>query len=125
MKYTDLDEFTIHYLIAAMWSTSDGSDETGGDPIDKTFDLCDFSEPALLAACRDCDAFREQAGELLNNLDNEQAGHDFWLTREHHGAGFWDRGLGEVGDKLTKIAYSFGEGDLYVGDDGLLHFSSE
>lgn len=23
--------------------------------------------------------------------DDERAGHDFWLTRAGHGAGFWDR----------------------------------
>ena len=31
----------------------------------------------------------------------ECIGHDFWLTSQGHGAGFWDRGLGEVGDTLT------------------------
>lgn len=31
----------------------------------------------------------------------EHIGHDFWLTSQGHGAGFWDRGLGEVGDTLT------------------------
>lgn len=31
----------------------------------------------------------------------EHVGHDFWLTSQGHGAGFWDRGLGEVGDTLT------------------------
>ena len=31
----------------------------------------------------------------------EQVGHDFWLTSQGHGAGFWDRGLEELGDTLT------------------------
>ena len=34
-------------------------------------------------------------------IDWESVGHDFWLTSQGHGAGFWDRGLGELGDKLT------------------------
>lgn len=123
LNHTDLDDFTTHYLIAAMWSTTDESDpETGGDPIDDNYDLGDFSEEALLDARKDCDAFRKQAGELLNHISDEQAGHDFWLTREGHGAGFWDRGLGQVGDELSEIARSFGNGNLYVGDDGMLHF---
>lgn len=29
---------------------------------------------------------------LLNDQTIEQAGHDLWLTRCGHGAGFWDRG---------------------------------
>ncbi len=44
----------------------------------------------------------------------ENIGHDFWLTRNGHGVGFWDRDLGEVGEKLTKIAESFGTAHLYV-----------
>jgi hypothetical protein len=53
----------------------------------------------------------------------DYAGHDFWLTRNHHGCGFWDRGLGELGDQLTKASQQFDEIDLYVGDDGKLYFS--
>jgi hypothetical protein len=39
----------------------------------------------------------EQSGQTP-----EQIGHDFWLTRQGHGAGFWDRGLGKIGDQLTE-----------------------
>jgi hypothetical protein len=38
-----------------------------------------------------------------------QCGHDFILTRNHHGAGFWDRGYGEAGRRLTAAAQAFGE----------------
>ena len=50
-----------------------------------------------------------------------RAGHDFWLTRNGHGAGYWDRGLGEVGDALTTAAEVYGSCDLYVGDDGKIY----
>ena len=50
------------------------------------------------------------------------AGHDFWLTRNGHGCGYWDgdwpKGIG-VG--LDKLAHKFGEFDLFVGDDGLIY----
>lgn len=52
-----------------------------------------------------------------------QAGHDFWLTRNGHGAGFWDRDLGSVGDALTAAAHVWGPIDLYVGDDNLIYGS--
>ncbi|AVD99834.1 hypothetical protein SEA_FLAPPER_91 [Gordonia phage Flapper] len=39
----------------------------------------------------------------------EHFGHDFLLTRDGHGAGFWDRGLGDLGDYLTTIAKGYGE----------------
>jgi hypothetical protein len=79
----------------------------------------------------DCSAFMEENGALIaqalavDGYSIEQAGHDFWLTRNRHGAGFWDRGLGEVGDKLTEAAHSEGGVDLYVGDDDLVHASGE
>lgn len=38
-----------------------------------------------------------------------QFAHDFILTAQHQGAGFWDRGYGDIGDKLTELAQSFGE----------------
>lgn len=38
-----------------------------------------------------------------------RAGHDFWLTRGGHGTGFWDRGLGELGDRLSDAAQAYGE----------------
>ncbi|AXQ62124.1 hypothetical protein SEA_SKYSAND_91 [Gordonia phage Skysand] len=38
-------------------------------------------------------------------------GHDYLLTRDGHGAGFWDRGLGDLGDYLTDIAKTMGEHD--------------
>ena len=48
----------------------------------------------------------------------EQFAHDFWLTRNGHGSGFWDRGLGKLGDQLTEHSKTFGSCDLYVSDDG-------
>lgn len=32
------------------------------------------------------EAYKKEIGEAV-----EQAGHDFWLTRQGHGTGFWDR----------------------------------
>jgi hypothetical protein len=55
-------------------------------------------------------------------LGAEQIGHDFWLTRNGHGAGFWDRFTNGDGARhgriLTDAAHSYGESYLYVADDG-------
>ena len=50
-------------------------------------------------------------------LGTEEAGHDFWLTRNRHGSGFWDEDIGDVGRQLTEAACACGECNLYVGDD--------
>jgi hypothetical protein len=46
--------------------------------------------------------------------DPGQVGHDFILTRNGHGAGFWDRGLGELGKWLTGMAKPFGSQNAYA-----------
>lgn len=126
-KASDLDEFTTAYLECALWSSS-SYDENGenGIPLDEDYDIEDISEESLAAAVKDCEQFRELCIEQLGedafaDWSDEQAGHDFWLTRNGHGAGFWDRGL-ENGDELSKWARSFGSvhADAW---DGKVHFS--
>jgi len=78
----------------------------------------------------DCEAFVAKAGALLANAKEDRAdyiGHDFWLTRNGHGAGFWDTpkdwGGKENADAISEIAKGFGEVDLYAGDDGKIYQS--
>ena len=58
---------------------------------------------------RDLEQFLELCEDdlIASKLSPEQIGHDFILTRNGHGAGFWNRGLGEIGDRLTKWAKTF------------------
>lgn len=110
------DQMLHHYLGCAIWADSD-------DDI-HNMDIEDFDQNEILdKAKKDVDAFLDKTFDKINGvISPEQAGHDFWLTRCHHGAGFWDRGLGELGDELTKISHEFKPVDLEVGDDGYLHF---
>ncbi|CAB4240934.1 hypothetical protein UFOVP56_36 [uncultured Caudovirales phage] len=118
MSY-NIDEITRHYAAAALWSSVDDND----DPLDENYDLSDIDPDTLAAMRADCAAFVALADPLLieKGLNSAKIGHDFWLTRNGHGVGFWDRGLGEVGDKLTEIGERFKGVDLYVGDDGRLY----
>jgi hypothetical protein len=105
------------YIECLLWSSCDDQDE----PLDKNYDISDLAPETIEQIKKDCDAFIEKCGPLLDDLDDSQSGHDFWLTRNRHGVGFWDRGLGETGEQLTKIAHSFGERWAYVGDDGKIY----
>ena len=71
----------------------------------------------------DCLGFLSEASTLLakTSLTFESAGHDFLLTRNGHGAGFWDRGLGDVGDKLTDMAHNYGTIGLELGNNGRVY----
>lgn len=56
-------------------------------------------------------------------LDSEQCGHDFALTRNRHGAGFWDRkhrGAIEDAalDRLTEASHAYGSQDFILGVNG-------
>lgn len=53
-----------------------------------------------------------------SGLSFESAGLDFALTRNGHGAGYWDRGLGMLGDALTSLAKPYGSRTLGVALDG-------
>lgn len=117
MTKDDLDTFVEAYLECALWSSLDDS----GEPLDDTYDSGDIADDARTEMTRECTDFIDANTADLTNIDAGQAGHDFWLTRNHHGAGFWDRGLGDVGDRLTKAAHAYGDSDLYIGDDGKLY----
>lgn len=56
--------------------------------------------------------------EMHARMEPSQVGHDFWLTRNGHGAGFWDRGYGPLGNRLTETCKSCGSRDLYLDDNG-------
>lgn len=126
------DQFLTAYIEAALWSSTYQMEEEGEyfSLDDGKHELAPETEEAMLHDCADFFAYCEQVG--IDPLPEygchqysiaEKSGHDFWLTRNGHGAGYWDRGLGEVGDKLTEAAKTFGEADLYVGDDGLIYQS--
>lgn len=114
----NMDPFTHAYVEAALWSSSDDD----GTPLDQDKGIDDISDETFMTMIRDCHAFETKYANLLSEIDDEQAGHDFWLTREHHGAGFWDRGYPDnIGELLTNAAHSFGEFSLYIGDDGKIY----
>lgn len=47
-------------------------------------------------------------------------GHDIALTVNRHGAGFWDRGFGDLGDRLTTAAHKMRHYNVYVEDNQIL-----
>lgn len=116
------EKFLKGYLAAALWTTTDETNESGGEPLDKNYDTDDFSPTALEIAKKDCAAFQEANAADLADLDCEQAGHDFWLTRNRHGTGFWDRGYEAArAHRLTEAAHVYGSVDLWVAEDGLIY----
>lgn len=114
------------YLECALWSSTDDNDE----PFDKNYTLVDIAESTVLNAYYDLTQMCELADLTCIRWeefwDTEQFAHDFWLTRNGHGAGFWcrysdDDGY-EIGERLSDIARTFGNLDPVLGDDGKIYF---
>lgn len=112
-------KFAAAYCAAAMRSSTDAD----GNPLDDSRTFGDIGPATVVVMRADCERFQAENSELLSasGLTEEQAGFYFWLTRNGHGAGFWDQDLGEIGEKLFAVAKAFGSFDLYVGDDGYIH----
>ncbi len=135
-----MDEFTQAYIECALWTSIDDR-EGGSFPLDDTHSIDDIAPETLEEIIADCQAFQNSFGLLIAS-DLPRAGHDFWLTRNSHGAGFWDghwsspfteldddnaarmiQRYRTVGDYLTEMSKPFGSYDLYVGDDNLIYGS--
>lgn len=116
MKYTNdfFQSVLDSYINCALWVTFDeleNEDAIYSDSMDK--------------AKLDVKSFLNSAPE--NNIEPQQIGHDLFLTRNGHGAGFWDRYLDEketklrviakdLGNKLTVIAEKMGTVDVFIQD---------
>jgi hypothetical protein len=122
LELTDLDTFTQQFLEAAFFTEEDRlkeeAVESGLDPDKHDFD---WSHEALERAKADCEKFQAENAEAIETGEN--AGHDFWYTRNHHGVGFWDGDWEEPwATQLDNASKKFPELSAYLGDDGLIYF---
>jgi hypothetical protein len=117
MEKQIIDNFVQSYLGTAEWVTVDGT--TRG-----------FTKAAKKIAENECTDFikmvfenftKDEAIDILTYQGNDVsslAGHDFFLTRNGHGAGFWDKDiynkLAPNGcEKLTELAKMCGTADVF------------
>lgn len=126
----NLETFTDGYIKTAIWSSvSDDSEEEM--PITDNHNKNDIDKETLEHMEKTCRLFFEIGGynEIMKSETDlpsdskdkyDVAGHDFWLTQNGHGAGFWD-GDWPNGEKLTELSDKFDGNNLYVGDDEKIH----
>lgn len=132
MTTIDIDNVITGYVTAMLWANASCNVVScelalEGRECEHTLDaevfysLEDFSpedretmrneiEVFIAAGPEDFAAYCERRGA-------EQFGHDVALTRNYHGVGFWDRGLGTLGDRLTERCHALGEASVLVGTD--------
>ena len=109
---TEVGHMVAAYLEAAVWADK---------PDDEDWSNANWSTQALDLAYFECCAFLRLAKWHIKRWDMEQLGHDFWLTRNGHGTGFWAREFGteENRDALTELSRTFGPSYVYMADDVL------
>jgi hypothetical protein len=126
MKNSQFRQFVVAYLECALWSSiaTTGPDMEEDDYIRmESYGIDDIAPRERVKAMHDCRDFWRSNRETLDASKGSasQHGGDFWLTRNRHGAGFWDRGYGKFGEELTRNAHSYGGRYLCVGDDGQIY----
>lgn len=116
VAFRPLDSFVCAYMETALWSSMDDD-----APLDQDHTVNDLARSTRRAMIADCEHFTARVEEI-GAIPTQEMAHDFWLTRNHHGAGFWDGDWPEpLATQLTELSRAFGGADLYVGDDGLIY----
>lgn len=122
--YKTFDTLTKAYFDAILFTEAHSD-----NPELENITIQDFALKTLVEMKNDCTRFQTLVSQQNISLDDackkdgqytpeEYAGHDFWMTRNHHGVGFWDGDWDEESAvRLTKIAQIFGEVNIYLGDD--------
>ncbi|UTC28509.1 hypothetical protein GURKE_05070 [Brevundimonas phage vB_BpoS-Gurke] len=112
-------------------------DKPAAAPSFRAARFTDLAPETLARIIADCDLFRgtrafdayaeampETATLDFPDIDSPKAGHDFWLSRNGHGAGFFDGGWPSPhGTALQSAAEAFGTVGVYIGDDGKVYLA--
>ncbi len=93
--FYDLSTFAKGYVEAMFFTNGDTGDER--EYLLNEWGVEKLTRLSVAKIADDCEAFEKSAAELLalaystDEYDDEQAGRDFWFSRQGHGVGFWDR----------------------------------
>jgi len=118
----NIDNIIISYLDSDLSMKDDNEEEIEEFEDLTVYDINDGDREKLK---EEIEWFIEKAGASINLMTDDQLGYDLYLTRNGHGAGFWDRGYPEEDDELLcKLSDVLGETYLYKGDDGKLYYNS-
>lgn len=117
-----------NYIECALWTGVTSNDPEANDNVYGCSND-QITKESLATMKNDCVNFLSLVKPFMANYKKlvgdgylASMGHDFWLTRNGHGAGFWDRGHGELGKELTKIAKSFGECNGFLTEQNQIIF---
>lgn len=140
LPFEDLHPFTQAYITAMLWTetsffpmcewhteeTQEAVREGSSDgPLPQDAGYSDIHPDTMIQIHTECSDFRRNNARWLSvaaarGYSDEQAGHDFWLTRNGHGAGFWDREVLDedgLGRQLSDAAKECGERNAWFSEE--------
>lgn len=100
--------------------TEDHSDDTDGDIFGLEFS--DRAKELIRLVCKNALEFAQKTfiGFHFDSYNCYALGIDLWLTRNGHGAGFWDGDWPEdVEKKMTNYSKKLGENYVFVYDNAI------
>lgn len=152
--FYDLSDFAKGYVEAMFFTNGDTGDER--EDLLNDLGVERLTRAAVARIAEDCARFEKQAAPLLDlalspmsGYSEEEAGRDFWFTRQGHGVGFQDRKelsldvgkmpdgtllagseaeeagaelQGSLGELLSDAAQSFGEATVQAWR-GWIHYN--
>lgn len=131
MEQGDINEILKGYISAALWTEEERLHDEKIMVIGKkipfaSFKYNDVDTDSVIDAYNDIKTFIKNAGddavqEAIDENGLFRLGVDIWLTRNGHGSGFFDHNY-ENEDILMNAAKKLNSKDIYLGDDGELHF---
>ena len=116
--HTKSKEAQLEAMVRAYLATAFTLDQEQDETVNGvSWDGADFSAESQARARFDCAAFLHLAKWSIRDWTPEDLGVNFWLTRNHHGTGFWDRDTGTEASRnaLTELATLFGEQVAVMG----------
>jgi hypothetical protein len=69
MTAPKIDTFTRAYITTALWSSTDWSDESGGESLDKNYDESDIAPESIAKMVADCARFRAMTAPDGRTMD--------------------------------------------------------
>lgn len=128
----DIEAVLNGFVTCGLWLSHTEEDDDRGENLDEFAEMQDITPHAMQEMREECIEFvRYNLADLLACAPvhdrgewsySEQVGHDLWLTRGRHGAGFWDRGYGDAGDRLSEACRPYGEPNLWADENGQVHY---
>lgn len=110
----DAELFFDGYAECALWASTDMSEPDSDECLDEWAGVSDIDDDSQRRMLADCTAFiRDNLSDLRlavqGGRDEESLGHDFFLSRNGHGAGFFDRGRDPHWSRLQDASDPWGE----------------